>query len=65
LHHCKILVKIYWLIDEKKLTDCVEIKFHPSEILNEIACNLNWIVLNWSSIEFLNFDPNTLNGIQI
>jgi hypothetical protein len=49
----------------KKLTNCVEIKFHPSEILNEIACNFNWIVLNWSSIQLLNFDSNTLNGIQI
>jgi len=37
----------------KKLTNCVEIKFHPSEILNEIACNFNWIVLNWSSIQLL------------
>jgi hypothetical protein len=49
----------------KKSNDCVEIKFHPSEILNEIACNLNWIGVQFnfkilSQIHWMEFKFNLI-----
>jgi len=42
-HKATLLMTMKWW---KKRVDFLEIKFHFSKILNDMACNLNWIQLN-------------------
>jgi hypothetical protein len=49
----------------KKWIDFVKINSIWMKILNDIACNLNWIHFEFNLIQILKFKSNTLYPIQI